>query len=518
MFKPFYTFGKFFRPKRLVFHRNPLEGYHSHEQSEATEKMKKKEGIPINAEVAHKSQERTVDPELKEVRERLRGRDYAQAASFEQDPRKKEDFRFLPLKHKMEYLAYMKVSKAQAESFLDRLVINQSGIGIPAREYIATARLRHMESYNAAPAYDKVPKVTPGLRTPELAVDTKIFAIGGSMMEGIAGRFPGKPSVLPGSGNPSGGLKAFESLVAEKSADELKGATVLVAFDREMFTSGSFDQYMKDTETLLKLVKEKEMVAVVSDPLNIGDLQGNKENWKAYRNLLATLYQKGYIKSLIGMANATTDRSMKGVHEQFMQGGTFTAAFHQLASNGFVAGVNLAHGKRTLDEELLPVERAVNADTEVYYYGSGRKAEGTGATTELLPAFPSIADIPDETVKRSLWHLGTMMAAIEMGAVSYTVKEAETHMHQTKAEIDRAEKEGIDMTLAKLEYKRVISEIYYMYAWTALQRLKGRRPGGATREQVITAIEYAEKMNLTYGFHPRFTEQVKKLREALSQA
>lgn len=502
----------------MVFHRNPLEGHHAQEHDEKAEKMKKKEGVPIDTEqLAGKAMERPVEPELREVRERLRGRDYAQAASFEQDPRKKEDHRFLPLKYKVEYLAHLKVDKAQADNYLNRLVIEQSGVRIPAREYIATARMRHMESYNAAPAYDKVPKVTPCLRTPELAVDTKVFALGGSMMEGIAGRFPNGPLVMPGSGNPSDALKAFESFADGKSTEELKGATVLVAFDRGMFTSSSFDQYMKDTEALFKLIKEKEMVAVVADPLNIGDLQASKENWKAYRNLLATLYQKGYIRSLIGMGNATTDRSMKGIHEQFMAGGKYTDAFNQLASNGFVAGVNLAHGKRTLDEELLPVERAVNADAEVYYYGTGRKVEGTGPTAELLPPFPSIADIPDETVKRSLWHLGTMMVAIEMGAVSYSVEEAEKHIHAAQAEIDRAEKEGQDMTLAKLEFKRAISDIYFVYAWTAFQRLK-RVPPEATHKEVTDAIEYAEKMNKRYGFHPRFTEQIKKLKEALSKA
>jgi len=524
MFKRKKTIWNISTPARLIFHHNPLEGFQSHEHDE---KMKKKEGIPVDADV---QPERPVEPELKEVRERFRGRDYALAAGFQQDPRKKEDFRFLPPRQKLEYLARLKVSKEKAESYLASAVIKQTSKNpatgedvvtlIPARQYIETARRFHMQDYNNAPAYEKVPKVTPGLRTPELALDTTTVALGGTMMEGIAAEFPTKPSVIPGSGDPSSALRAFESFAANKSEDELKGSTVLVAFDREMFTSGSFQQYMKDAEMLFTSIKEKGMVAVVSDPLNLGDLSASKENWKAYRDLLAELYQKGYIGSLLGMAAATTHRRRSGqIDPDFFQGGKFTDAFNKLGSNGFVAAVNLAHGHRTLDAEGLPVERAVSSDAERYYYGPGKNVEGSGETTELLPPFPCIADIQDERVKRSLQHLGVMMVSIEFGAVGYTRQQAEEHIHSTQAEIDRAEQEGHDMKFARLELNRTMSDIYFVYAWLAYRRYKGRIKGqNATRAEVVKEIDYAERMNLKYGFHSKYTEEIDKLKEGLDKA
>ncbi|MFH1410314.1 MAG: hypothetical protein ABIG80_02005 [Patescibacteria group bacterium] len=504
----------------------------------------------------------TADPELKEVRERLQGSDYAQAASFEQDPRKKEDFRFLPLRYKVEYQALK--TDEERNRYLNTTVIEQTSknsegkpvtIRIPALQYIEQSRRNAVGHYERMDSYYKVPKVTPGLKTPELVADTRVYAMGGALMTDVAKRFPGKPDVMANSGNPTEALGAFESFIKGKSPDELKGSTVIIAFDPEMFGSPSIAKYMNDTETLLKRIKEAGMVAVMADPLNIGDFEFNnvppyiapgqskeapiysahesvgyrraKRWWDAYRNLLGTLYRQGYMGALIGLGNATSARNTIGIHENFLKvpkkpGKGYSDACNQLAMNGFVAGVNLAHGKRTLDEELLPVERSVNADTEIYYYGKGKSlpqapdsAQAALPTTELLPSFPCITDILDERVKHGLWEIGSIPAALELGQIHYALAKTESRIRDVQEEIDRAEQEGLDMKFARLEFNRAISEIYFVYAWIAFRKYKGERPGKASKEEVLSAIEYAEKMDRKYHFHPRFAEQVKKLRNTL---
>ncbi|MFH0838537.1 MAG: hypothetical protein V1880_04705, partial [Patescibacteria group bacterium] len=101
------------------------------------------------------------------------------------------------------------------------------------------------------------------------------------------------------------------------------------------------------------------------------------------------------------------------------------------------------------------------------------------------------------------------------GQIHYTLTKTEARIRDVQEEIDRAEQEGLDMKFARLEFNRAISEIYFVYAWIAFRKYKGKRPGKANKEEVVSAIEYAEKMDRKYHFHTRFAEQVKKLRKAL---
>lgn len=496
-----------FLSSRAAFHHDVFAS-HSHPETGKEHPQKKGQGQNPEDEASQLEQRF----EAKETQENT----YLASASFFQDPRRMERWRFLSPVMKV---AYFSLPESGRQAYLDK-----------HSEYLEASYQASLRLYENLPQASKVPKVQPSLRTPELAVKGEMYALGGRIVEGVSKNFPAKIQHFPGSGDPESALQIFETTIAKLPEDKLKGATILLAFDEELFTSEKPEEsYTQATKKLLEAIKKAGMTAVFAEPLKIGrnrynNIQEQMSETKSaqrrqrYLDFVSKCYQEGLVGSMVGIGAALISRNTMGVHEKFLNDPNdpskgLNEEGMKYSVNGFIAGINIAHGHRTLDAELLPVERT-SADPEIYYHGQGKKTEGAKGTTELVPGFPNLSDIKDPNIKHNLERLGELPFCLEALGISYTYSDIEKMIADTQDLIQKAKAKGEDVTLAELELKRQTAEVYFAYAYKALQDAK-KGPTTARIEAARRSIEEAKKKDAQYGFTDTFRKGLKKVEEAL---
>lgn len=505
MFNFHRTTRQSFLPSRNVFHHDV---FGSHPETAREHADKNPKGQNPEAEAGQLEQRF----ETKETQENQ----YLASASFFQDPRKMERWRFLSPVMKVAYFA---LPESGRKAYLDK-----------HNEYLEASYQASLRLYENLPQASKVPKVQPSLRTPELAVRGEIYALGGRIVDGVSKNFPAKVQHFPGSGDPESALQVFESTVAKLPADKLQGATILLAFDEELFRSDkSEESYTQATNKLLEAIKKAGMVAVFAEPLKIGrnrydNIQQQMGETQAaqrrqrYLDFVSKCYQEGLVGSMVGLGAALISRNTMGIHEKYLNDPNdpskgLNEEGMKYSVNGFIAGINIAHGHRTLDDQLLPVERT-SSDPEIYYHGQGKKVEGAKGTAELVPGFPSVADIKDPELKHNLERIGQLPFYLEVLGVSYTYADIEKMISDTQALIQKAKEKGEDTRVAELELQRQTAEVYFTYAYKALQEAK-KGPTGPRIDAARRAIEEAKKKDAQYGFTDTFRKNLKKVEEAL---
>jgi len=493
-------------PKRMVYHHEVFgTGAHHPEHAEKPSTQEQKD----KTDEAQQLEERFEAKETNETK-------YLASASFMQDPRKMERWRFLTPVMKV---AYFSLPESGRKAYLNK-----------HNEYLEASFQASLRLYEKMPAASKVPKVQPSLSTPELTVKGEIYALGGRIVEGVSKSFPAKVQHFPNSGDPERALNVFESSIAKLPEDKLKGSTILLAFDEELFSSQKPEEaYMQATKKLLEGIKKVGMVAVFAEPLkvgknkynNIGEQQkemNSAQRRQKYLDFVSKCYQEDLVGSMVGLGAALISRNTMGVHEKFLNDPNdpskgLNEEGMKYSANGFIAGINIARGHRALDEELLPIERT-SSDPEIYYHGPGKKVDGVKPTTELVPKFPTLADIKDPNLKHNLERLGELPFYLEALGVSYTYADIEKMVSETETLIQKTKEKGEDTTLAELELKRQTAEVYFTYAYKALQDAK-KGPTADRITKAQNAIDEAKKKDSQYGFTTKFRESLKKVEKAL---
>lgn len=528
------------RPVRLVFHHGPRESFGNSDKPKSIERKKKPEGVPIDTEKKeHLS--------LSEEREILR-RPYENVRTFEQNPEKKasrehiNDFfarktddigqiwRFLSVPRKMQYHLIQKPN----EDVKRRQFLFQH-----RSEILANYQL-DIQAYAKMSDIKKVPLLAlPAAKaTNELQIDRPVFFLGQEHVAQDALFKSAKVNTISNADDPVKALAAFESQIGKRSAEELKGAPVVINFRPDMFVSSLSLQQMTDaTMMLLKKINEKGMKAVVITPLPIShpdysklggkfELRGTRAMKEAetirkqYLDFLAKAFQGGLIGSMVDAASAMKkqlrDESgklqliyykdpndlSKGLNEEGMR---------RIAA-GIVDGIHFADGNHT---------GRTNAGAEFHYFGAGHeygdaeiaaKNAGHGKTIELIPGYEkrqSIAKLPKDS-KRALWRVAYLHMCADLGLVQLDEK-------MVKHEVDIAEtviagiQDPKQREFARVEFMRQKASIYYMYAWQALR--KGDFDGAQKR---IVEAEQKNRDFLAWQKSPMLAVRLNRLKRLVA--
>lgn len=348
----------FFLHPRVVFHHKEAPDFSGQEKKEEREASKSKPGIRIDVE----GQKERPEERVLENRQLFEAKNYSKSygqPSVWEHPDKKAPWRFLSFKHQMEY---RHLSEGQREAYLKRYSAEiQAGYQADKSMWERTSPIL------------RVPRLRPSLTDrPELLPEPPpaIYALGGRVSKSIAENFRGaKAEYVPG-GDPAMVLKNFEEQVVQKvSPEALKGASAVLTFDPDLFGSQMpHEQYVKDTEALLKRLNTLGMFVTVLSPLktwnfDFKDVPSDRNvpvphGWSKdqimarqrrndYWNELGRLKEQGLITTLVDLGDALQARDTMGTNKAFLSEDPEKILNGQgvaVAVDGAIMGINAAHG------------------------------------------------------------------------------------------------------------------------------------------------------------------------------